>query len=62
MISTQNTVVETYGYVLLEVSPFSSGSIATTQKGEEIARKQSVELQEEVVDCHVEVKVERLRR
>lgn len=54
------STVETHSYILLKVTPLSSGPVPTTQEGEEVAGKESVELQKEVVDSHVEVKVQRL--
>ena len=47
-----------YSNVLVEVSPLSCGSVAAAQEREEVAGKERVELQEEVVDSHVQMEVE----
>ena len=43
----------THSNVLIEVSPLSHGAIAAAEEGEEVARKESVQLQEQVVHSHV---------
>ena len=50
--------IGTYGYVQTKVAPLSRGAVAASQEGEEVAGKQSVELQEEVVDGNVQVQVQ----
>lgn len=53
--------MSTYSNELMEVASFSRGTIATFQKGEEIAGKESIQLEEEVIDRHVQMQVEWLR-
>ena len=51
-------VAMAYSNVLVEVSSLSCGSVAAAQEREEVAGKERVELQEEVVDSHVQMEVE----
>lgn len=53
--------VSTYSYELIEVASFSHGTIATFQKGEEVAGKESIQLEKEVIGRHVQMQVEWLR-
>lgn len=47
-----------YCNVLLELVDFSSGSIAATEVCREVAREERIQLQEEVVYCHIQVEIQ----